>query len=323
MVMVLQGIAHADLVVLKNGDPVRGKILKMENEQLDLDTDFAGVIHIDWEDIARIESDRPLTLMFHRTAEIPEGVGTRDGDRLIVTRIDADGPISMSMVKKINPASLYYRGNLNLGGNQTTGNSETQAANLSGSLTLRQNRSRINMTVKHNRGQAKGQTTAQNTSGGFRYDYYLRRQLYLIGDQFFESDRFQNLDIRSTSTAGLGYDFFDEKSRTLSVGGGPTLVYQHFSTAPATVTPALTWLISWYREFRGGDVKLFHKHQGFRDVGSSTAFRLNADQGIRIKVWGDLALNVEYDLRYNTQPAAGRKGFDSTFIFGVSYEIES
>ena len=41
------------------------------------------------------------------------------------------------------------------------------------------------------------------------------------------------------------------------------------------------------------------------------------------KVWGNLSVNVEYDIRYNSQPAAGRKELDTTFIFGLSYEIKS
>lgn len=139
-------------------------------------------------------------------------------------------------------------------------------------------------------------------------------------DQLFESDQFQNLTLRSTSTAGLGYDFFDQKSRSLSLSAGATCVYQDFSTASATVTPAVMWIINWYQEFRGGEIKLFHKHQSFQDVGTSTAFRLNADQGIRVKVWGDLSLNVEYDIRYNSQPAAGRQALDTTFLFSVGYE---
>jgi len=323
MLTLLQGLAQADVVMLKNGDPVRGKILEMQDEKLKLDTDFAGVIYVNWDDIERIDSDQPLTLIFHSGADIPEGVGNRDGDRLIVTRIEAEGPIPMSTVKAINPGTIYYRGNISLGGNHTTGNSETQAINLSGNFTLRKDRSRLNLTAKQNRGEAKGQTTAQNASGGFRYDYYLSRQVYLVADQLFESDQLQNLTLRSTSSAGLGYDFFDQKSRSLSLSLGPTCVYQDFSTDSATVTPAFTWMLNWYREFRGGDIKLFHKHQGFQDVGTSSAFRLNADQGIRVKVWGDLSLNVEYNIRYNSKPAADRKELDTTFIFGVSYEFKS
>ncbi len=67
-------------------------------------------------------------------------------------------------------------------------------------------------------------------------------------------------------------------------------------------------------------IKVFHKHQGFQDVGTSAACRLNADQGIRVKVWGDLSLNVQYNIRYNSKPAAGRQAFDTTFLFSMGYE---
>jgi hypothetical protein len=32
-------------------------------------------------------------------------------------------------------------------------------------------------------------------------------------------------------------------------------------------------------------------------------------------------VNVEYDLRLNTQPAPGRQQVDQAYIFGVGYEI--
>ena len=128
-------VSRADEVILKSGDPVHGKILGMEDEQLEIDTDFAGKIKIDWEDIQSLTSDRRLFLIFYSEAEIPEGVGIRDGDQLIVTKLEAGGPIRFSDVKAINARALYYRGNLNVGGNYTSGNTETQALNLSGSYT--------------------------------------------------------------------------------------------------------------------------------------------------------------------------------------------
>lgn len=322
LLILAPAVARADEVILKNGDAVHGKILGMEDEQLEIDTDFAGKIKIDWEDVQSLTSDHRLFLIFYSEAQIPEGVGIRDGDRLIVTKLEAGGPIRFSDVKAINARALYYRGNLNVGGNSTTGNTETQALNLSGSYTHRQDRHRLLVDGKYNYGTAKGQVVAQNAAGSFSYDYYLKRQLYVKGSQLFEYDLFQNLAMRSTSMAGLGYDLFDRKSHLLTFGAGPAVVYQNFTTEPDTVSPSATWFVRWYREFRGGDVKLFHRHQGFRDFGASTAFRLNADQGIRVKIIGDLSLNLEYDLRFNTEPAPGRKELDQAFIFGVAYEIE-
>src|SRR5688500_14652109 len=73
---------------------------------------------------------------------------------------------------------------------------------------------------------------------------------------------------------------------------------------------------------RGGDVVVFHKDQGFRDLGHGSATRVNADQGIRVKIYGNLWVNLEYDLRYNSQPVEARKTTDTNVILGLSYDIK-
>jgi putative salt-induced outer membrane protein YdiY len=314
-------LAVADVVVLKNGDRVTGTISKMEDEQLEIDTDYAGKISIGWGNIQGLRSDRPLKLTFFASSPIPEGLGIREGDRVTVTGLDADGPIPLSDIKAVNVSDLYHRGNINLGGNVAHGNSSTQALNVAASYVLRQEWHRLQMDGKFNRGEGNGELTAQNGALSTKYDYLFTRQVFVSGQQLFENDRFQNLGLRSTTAVTLGYDIYDHHSSTLSLGAGPSLVYQDFTTSPGTVTPAVTWFVRWYQEFRGGDVILFHHHQGFQDFEHGEAFRLNADQGIRVKVYGDVALNFEYDVRFNTKPDPGRKTVDTTAIFGVSYSF--
>ena len=55
----------------------------MEDEQVEIDTPFAGKIKVGWNDIQRLTSTRLLSLVFHGSAAFPEGVGKREGDRLI------------------------------------------------------------------------------------------------------------------------------------------------------------------------------------------------------------------------------------------------
>lgn len=314
-------LAVADVVVLKNGDRITGTIFRMENEQLEIDTDYAGRISIGWGEVQSLRSDRPLKLTFFASSPIPEGLGNRDGDRVIVTALDAGGQIPLKDVKAVNVSDLYHRGNINLGGNVASGNSNTQALNAAASYSLRREWHRLQIDGKFNRGEGNGQLTAQNGAISTKYDYLFTRQVFVSGQQLLENDRFQNLGLRSTTSVTLGYDIYDHHSSTLSLGAGPSLVYEDFTTSPATVTPSVTWFVRWYQEFRGGDVTLFHHHQGFQDFEHGEAFRLNADQGIRVKVYGDVALNFEYDVRFNTKPDAGRKTVDTTAIFGLSYSF--
>jgi putative salt-induced outer membrane protein YdiY len=128
--------------------------------------------------------------------------------------------------------------------------------------------------------------------------------------------------MRNTTGLLMGYDLLDREHHILTIGAGPTAVYQDYTTEPATMTPSGTWVLRYEYMFRGDDVVIFHKQQGFQDVGHGSATRFNADQGIRVKVIGNWRVNFEYDFRYNSLPVPGRKTTDTNIIFGFSYDLK-
>ena len=44
---------------------------------------------------------------------------------------------------------------------------------------------------------------------------------------------------------------------------------------------------------RGDDVIFFHKLQGFKDLGHGSATRVDADQGLRVKVYNNRRINFQ------------------------------
>ena len=94
---------------------------------------------------------------------------------------------------------------------------------------------------------------------------------------------------------------------TLSLSLGLAHVNEHFTNSPNIQTPSVRWGLRWEYGLWPDRVKVFHRHEGFWDVNAGNAFRLNADQGLRITVYKNLFCNIEYDFRLNTQPAPGRK----------------
>jgi len=311
----------ADVVLLKNGDRVSGDIITMEDRVLTVDTDYADVIKIDWDDVDGLTSDKPLWVSFHDGATIPDGVGVRDGDRLILFRLDPGGPIQLHKVKTINPFELSYRGSLGLGGSVTSGNTSTETINASGTLTVNRGWHRIILDGRANRGKAQGEVNAQNAALNTRWDYFLTKRAYIPFINFLEYDKFQNLALRSTTIIGVGYDVLDRRANFLTVAVGPTAVYQKYTADPSTVIPGFSWQARWNLEFLGGDLKLWHNHTGTRDIGQDNAVRLNAYQGISIKIYKDLSIRFEYNVRYNSQPVDDRKTTDSTITFGLSLDL--
>jgi putative salt-induced outer membrane protein YdiY len=314
-------VSAADVILLNNGDRVSGDILTMEDTVLKVDTDYADVLYIDWDDVKGLTSEKPLWVAFHDGAIIPDGVGVRDGDRLILFRLDPGGPIQLDKIKTLNLFEMSYWGNIGLGGSATSGNTSTETINASGTLTVNKGWHRFILDGRANRGKADGQVTAQNTALNTRWDYFLSKRAYIPFINLLEYDKFQDLSLRSTSIIGVGYDFLDRRANFLTVAVGPTVVYQNFRFEPSMVIPGFSWQPRWNLEFLGGDLKLWHVHTGTRDIGRDNAVRLNANQGISIKVYQDLSIRFEYNVRYNSKPADGRKTTDTTIIFGLSLDL--
>jgi putative salt-induced outer membrane protein YdiY len=114
-----------------------------------------------------------------KNAVIPHGIGVRDGDRLILFRLDPDGPVQLDRPKTINLFELSYRGSLGLGGSVTAGNTDTESINASGDLTINKGWHRIILGGRANRGKAQGELTAQNAALNTRWDYFLTKRAYI------------------------------------------------------------------------------------------------------------------------------------------------
>ena len=313
---------QAAVVVLKNGDRITGRIVKMERQRLEIDVSFSDIIKIKWEDVQSITSERPMSVKLYGEVDMPEDAGERRLDRIIVNTLGEGGAIRLEDVRAINFTENDYRGYISAGGNQTSGNTKTEALNISGNLTYRRLEHRYYLDGKYNRAQANGEDTANNASSTVKYDYFLTRRAYVGGFDLVETDQFQNLSVRNTGGLLMGYDILDREHHNLTIAAGPAAVYQDFTTDPATITPSASGILRYEFMFRGDDVIFFQKSQVFKDLGHGSATRVNADQGFRVKIWNDWRVNFEYDLRYNSLPVEGRQTLDTNIIFGFSYDLK-
>ena len=313
---------QAAVVLLKNGDRITGRVIKMQDKRLEIDTPSAGIIKIKWEEVQSLTTERPMSIKLYGEADIPEDAGERRLDRIIVNTLGGEGAIPLEDVRAINFAENDYRGYLSAGGNQTSGNTKTQALNISGTLTYRRLEHRYYLDGKYNRAEADGKDTANNGALNIQYDYFMARRVYVGGINLSETDQFQDLSLRNTSSLVLGYDLLDREHHNLTIAAGPAAVYQDFTAGPATVTPSSTLMWRYKFMFRGDDVVFFHKLQSFKDLGHGAATRVNADQGFKVKILNNWWINLEYDLRYNSEPVAGKQTVDTNIIFGFSYDLK-
>jgi len=314
--------ASADEVYLLNGDRLTGTIVKMEENILTIQTDYGGEIKVDWKKVQRLTATSPLKVLVPGESHdaLRDFVYGTQGQREI-TEAGPDSATLLSEISAINLEPIRLTGTVSVGGNNTSGNSSTKAFNGATRLTLYAHRQRLLVEGKYNYGQANDQVTARNSLASLKHNYFVSKQIFIETFGMLEKDTLQALQLRSTIGSGLGYQFYETPTTTLSLSAGIAHVNEHFTNSPNTETPSGRWSLRWEQSIWPDRVKFFHRHEGFWDINAGNAFRFNADQGLRITVYKNLFFNVEYDLRLNTQPAPGRKKTDEAMIFGVGYEL--
>jgi putative salt-induced outer membrane protein YdiY len=314
-----------DEIILKNGMHLIGTIVSMEEKTLTVKTAYAGDISVKWDEVEHLQSRTPLSVQVIEEEEDSDGDGFYQTSRTMVTALGDKGSLSLARVKTINISDLRYKGHFDLGGNRTKGNTDTTAVNASTENTVRTERHRGRLSGKYAFASADGENTAKNARGRLGYDYLFTKKLFINPYEFLEYDKFQGLDIRSTTGLSLGYEFFDTPSHSLSVSIGPAFVYEKFKETGTTKTVTGAWGVNWDYDLISDRVRVYHRQLGFRDlgVGDSTALRWTAEQGARLEVYGSLYLKVAFEYRYNSDPEPGKKKSDRAFIWALGYEFSN
>jgi putative salt-induced outer membrane protein YdiY len=312
-----------DEIILKNGMHLIGTIVSMEEKTLTVKTPYAGDISVQWDEVKQLQSRTPLSVQVIEEEEDSDGDGFFETSRTMMTTLGDTESLSLARVKTINIPDLRYKGNFDLGGNRTKGNTDTTAVNASTDNTVRTERHRGRLSGRYAFASADGETTAKNARGRLGYDYFVTKKLFANTYEFLEYDKFQGLDIRSTTGLGLGYQFLDTPSHSLSVSIGPAYVYEKFKESGTTKTATGAWGVDWDYDLISDRLRVYHRQVGFRDFGGggSTALRWTAVQGARLEVYGNLYVKASFEYRYNSDPEPGKKKSDREFIWALGYKF--
>lgn len=310
----------ADEIRLKNGDRFTGKLIRWEKERLILDTEYSEQrIQLDEEQIDCVVTDNDVAIVL-KTEEFFVGKVLCPAPG----RFQVSSPtlgllkdLPLTALKAINPA--VYHGFFNLGGNLTSGNTDTKALNLSTLFQVKTRRHRFTADAKFNYGESGGDTTVRNGTGLLKYDFFLTDKIYTYAAALLQRDDFANLNLRTTQGLGLGYQFYDTRRTNFFIEAGISYYNEDVMVGDDTSGASGRWSISFDHEIIPRWLRVFHFQEGYYTPDSSSWY-WRADQGLRVPLLRDIYALFEVDYRYNSKPGDGKKNSDVYVILGLSYE---
>lgn len=317
--------ALADTVWLTNGDRLTGSVVSKTDGTLVLATSYAGELSLSWDQISRIESDQPVTLLLKDDTRISGRlIQSDDGSlRIRAGEILESAPIALEQVSFINPPAIengetVLSGSINVGINVAKGNTDTEQAHLDAEMVARSKDNRFTLGGTYNRSADNGVETESNTTGYGKYDHFLTEQWYMYSNALFARDKFKDLKLRTSLGVGTGYQFWETAETSFSVEGGINYFNEDFYTAPDESYPAARWSMKYTRKLYQA-LQLFHNNEGYIGLENTNDVLILTETGVKAPLADNLTGSVQFDYDWDNTPASGNEKEDSRYIIKVGY----
>ena len=320
--------AHADQVLLSNGDRLSGKIVRMEAGKLTLKTSWAvpKEITLSWPAVAQIE----LTTRAHVVLQTGKFDGTigpdeRGGMQAETGKIRGetlrrDDIVAINPVHPTDPDAFKHSGRVDAGLGFARGNTQTSNYYFSGQLKLenRLNRIIFKGDVHHETGSNSIITTERSRLSS-KYDRFLSKRMYLYAQGIAEHDKLANIDLRTTLGAGSGYQIYRGDNLNLGVESGLSLIHTNFKNAPTDNETALRLGTNYDQYFWNHALKVENSSEVFFPISGNEDLLLRSKTALLVPISQSLTTGLTFTVNWDRTPAPGKKSLDRSLQATLGY----
>jgi len=336
--LVLAACCWADEVKLMNGDRLSGTVVRLDDKELTLKTEYAGDLKIKREAVASIETTEAVNVSLKDgqslvgrlklaeakvevTSETTGVVSAKEADVTLFRSKAEMEAYERELDRLKNPRLVdLWTGAVDLGYAQARGNAQTNTINSAARVLRTTSRDSINayFLSLFSKNQNNGQSVlaANSIRGGIKYDLNLTPRMYTFASSDLEFDEFQRLDLRFVPAGGLGFHWVKNKNTIWDLFGGGSLNREFFNNGLNRTSGEILAGNELAHKF-AGMFTLSEKLVFYNNITSSGNYRMNADVAFAaaIKKW--LSYQVTASNRYLSNPLAGRKTNDLVVTTGV------
>ena len=315
---------YADLVFLKNGDRITGKVSSMLKNELKLTTPYSELT-IPWHDIKNITSDQPVIVELEDGSQLKGLLTLSDqgSPSIQTTSLTSATPISLEKVNAINPPIIsndaIITGAAHLGGSKTSGNTTKQAFNADGKISARSGNNKYSAGATFRQSSDDGNESENNFHLFSQYDHYFLTNWYASLFSNYTKDPFQDLNSRYAFGIGIGHELWNTKKSFLSTEAGIAYTVEDFKEGTDREFIAGRWAVAYHYWILEDRLQFFHGHTGIISYEDFSDVLVKTNTGFKVPVFQGFELLVQFDLDYDTKPAEGKKTTATRYIIGAGY----
>lgn len=325
------GPLQADVLNLADGSRIVGTIERIDDTAATLSGTFAGELSVPRETIVSIETEGPVTVQLDDGAYLTGRLDVPAEGRIVLDVPEAGPrPVDLASVQGVyreDPLTLQRQelavkvsAEANVGVTFTSGNSESENMHLDGRLVTRTKRNRYTLSGEYNEEESENILVKQNWSGLVKYDHFVSEKWYWFNSATFESDEFADLELRSAIAAGMGYQFFETDTRSLSVEFGPSYIDENFETAPDDSFFGARWAVDYDQRLWDG-LSFFHYNEGLLGLENTDDLTIRSRTGLRMNVTERVIARIQTAVDWDNSPPEGTDSTDYEHSLTVGYRF--
>lgn len=299
----------ADEIRSQSGSLIKGSIRAVTESQIVIETDFAGTLRVDRDQVAGFSSDDPvfarLTADAVRSDAEQSSAAAESSKKSVAPLCDK--------IPEIPLRNWNYQMVTQLSGK--SGNSEEKAMGMDLSAVLAGKQDELKLYGSYNLKESNGQKSSDERQIGARYTSYFSDPWGWYIRQEFDEDQFKNIQLRSISAVGFSYRKIEDQEKRMGFNAGVS--YRHEVYVEDSPDSSNLGLDLGFENFFGAS-RRFEIHNEFSLVPSiedMSSYLFTQNSYMDVPLTGSKRWKIRLGLRndLNSQPTADRKRLDSSY----------
>lgn len=315
----------ADVVETKSGARIVGKVVRISDGTVTVDTDYAGTLAIKQSEVTSVSTDAPIAVRLASGTRMDGRIaGQADGT---LTIVGSDGTITTQVGKvsagwaaggkdpQISAMERHWAYEAAVDVSGKNGNKEQLGTAASVRAALKTAQDTLQFYTAYDRQETDGSKSADQFKAGVDYqnNFSGKRSWYVRNEGGF--DRVKDIDLYNVAAAGFGYDVIKEPKHTLTTRGGFSFRYEGYKNPLTTDVKSAGLDFGLAHELTLATSKLVNRLTfvpTFEDFGN---YRLNHESFFEIPLTAPswkLRLGVAND--FNSEPGVGVEKMDTSYF---------
>lgn len=309
------------ILYLSNGDKVSGPVVSISQEQVEIETKYAGRVQITISEIKAWQTaDQSLRTQLNSYFPLKDNdtlakEAAESKEKTKVVNAKANVAKVESKPGKTDP----WKRQLNFAYTMTRGNIRSSDMNAAFNVSRKRGTRKVSMASYGRYGVNNGKESANLISNTFRYERNINR-LPVFSETQFEIDKLKKLDYRLSENIGVSYPVLKGEGQQLAFDFGTGVTKEDYETGLQKLNA--TSLLRFKASQKLTEKTLLNQQATFfSDLTDPGAYRIQAEASFTTPITKHLALRLAGINRFDARPQGQVKPNDFTLLTGFTFDF--